>query len=192
MRLRSTIGGVLAAAVLVLFVPGPAWAHSTLLRTDPADGATVSTPLTAVALTFNEPVKQQFSTIVVTGADGKSYVDGKPHAVDRTLSQAVRPLPAGAVTVAWRTVSADGHPIEGRFAFTNSAAAAPSTDAQAPPTPGPTTQAPTTQAAAPTPAAAAGDGSSGLPWAVAGGVVVVVLAGGAVLWRRRSGAGRSG
>ncbi|WP_433223161.1 copper resistance CopC family protein [Dactylosporangium sp. CS-047395] len=185
MRLRSTIGGVLAAAVLVLFVPGPAWAHSTLLRSDPADGSTVSTPLTAVSLTFNEGVKQRFSTIVVTGADGKSYVDGTPRVVDKTLSQAVQPLPAGAVTVAWRTVSADGHPIEGRFTFTNAAGtpAAPSTEAVA--SPAVASPAVATQAA-PTRNTAAGDGSGGLPWVVAGVVAVVVLTAGAVLWRRRT------
>ncbi|GAA3294798.1 copper resistance protein CopC [Dactylosporangium vinaceum] len=169
MRLRSTLRGLLAATVLVVLAPAtPAWAHSKLLSSDPADGATVSTPLTAVSLTFNEGVQQQFSTVVVTGADGQSYVDGTPRVVDRTLSQAVRALPAGEVTVAWRTVSADGHPVEGRFAFTNA-------------TPGAASPAP---AAAPGPAADAGPGPDRRPWPLAGGALAVALVGGALLWRR--------
>ncbi|GAA3453934.1 copper resistance CopC family protein [Dactylosporangium matsuzakiense] len=170
MRLRSTLRGLLAAAVLVVLAPAtPAWAHSRLLSSDPADGATVSTPLTAVSLTFNEGVQQQFSTVVVTGADGQSYVDGTPRVVDRTLSQAVRALPAGAVTVAWRTVSADGHPVEGRFTFTNA-------------TPGAASPAPV--AAAGPGAADAGPGPDRRPWLLAGGALVVVLVGGALLWHR--------
>ncbi|MGI5240073.1 copper resistance CopC family protein [Dactylosporangium sp. CA-139066] len=179
MRLSATIRALLAAAVLIPLLPAtPAWAHATLLRTDPADGATVTVAVAAVTLTFNENVKQQFSTIVVTGADGQSYVDGAPRVVDRTLVQAVKPLPAGAVRVAWRTVSADGHPIEGQFGFTNAASGAP----VAPSRP------PVTATAGP----AAGDGeSAGWLWSVAGGVVLVVVAAGAVWWRRSS-AGRSG
>ncbi|GAA2326085.1 copper resistance CopC family protein [Dactylosporangium salmoneum] len=191
MRLRATFGGLLAAALLVLLVPAPpAFAHSTLLKTDPADGATVSAPPAAITLTFNENIKQQFSTIVVTGADGASYSDGAPHAVDKTLTQAVKPLPTGAVKVAWRTVSADGHPIEGRFAFTNAASAPPAAAGAM------TAAAPTEAPSSPQPTAVAepaGDGgSSGWLWAVAGGVAVVLLAAGALLWRRRSGTGQSG
>ncbi|WP_432993791.1 copper resistance CopC family protein [Dactylosporangium sp. CA-233914] len=200
MRLSVTVRTVLAAAAAVALIAllpaAPAWAHSKLIKTDPADGATVTTTLAAVTFTFNENVKQQFSTIVVTGADGVSYSDGAPHAVDKTLTQAVKPLPPGPVKVSWRTVSTDGHPIEGQFAFTN-AAAAPSTAASSaapaaaagtsPPAAAPPGTA-TTAAADP----AAGDGgSSGLLWAVAGGVVLVLLAGSAVVWRRRSGPGGS-
>ncbi|MFI5915099.1 copper resistance protein CopC [Dactylosporangium sp. NPDC051541] len=172
MRLRSTIRGILAAAVLTILIPAaPAWAHSRLLQSDPADGATVGTPLTAVSLTFNDGVKQQFSTVVVTGSDGKSYVDGAPRVVDKTLSQPVRPLPAGVVKVAWRTVSADGHPIEGQFAFTNNTPGAPS----------PTTA----PSVAEKPAVGDDQGPDRWPWIVTGGFLVIVLATGAWLWHRR-------
>ncbi|MET7400977.1 copper resistance CopC family protein [Dactylosporangium sp. NPDC005572] len=184
MRLiRATLAAIVAG-LLVLLVPAqPAWAHAKLLTTDPADGATVGAPLAAVTFTFNEMVKQQFSTVVVTGADGASYSDGAPTSVDKTLTQPVKPLPNGAVRVAWRTVSVDGHPIEGQFTFTS--AAAPTSGAPSP-TP---TSAPATVAADP----ASGDddsGRSGVVWLVLGGVaVVLVLAGGAVWWRRRSATG---
>ncbi|WP_238006362.1 copper resistance protein CopC [Dactylosporangium sp. AC04546] len=192
MRLSMTVRATLAAAAaaaLVLLVPAqPAWAHAKLLKSDPADGATVTAPVAAVTFTFNEMVKQQFSTVVVTGVDGASYSDGAPKSVDKTLTQPVKALPAGVVRVAWRTVSVDGHPIEGQFTFTN-AAAAPTTAAPSSPP-----QATTEPASAPSSAAAtvaadpASDdgGAGGLLWAVVGAVVVVlVLAGGVVWWRRR-------
>ncbi|GGM77154.1 copper resistance protein CopC [Dactylosporangium sucinum] len=181
MRLPVTVRALLAAAAaatLLLLAPAqPAWAHAKLLRTDPADGATVTAPVAAVTFTFNEMVQQRFSTVVVTGADGASYSDGAPRSVDKTLTQPLKPLPGGAVRVAWRTVSADGHPIEGQFTFTN-AAAAPSSAAPPPSTPG----------AAP----ATVDSVGGRAWGVAGAVVLVVvllLAGGALWWRRRTSAG---
>jgi len=176
--MRVSLAALAAVVLLVLLPAQPAWAHSRLLKTDPADGTTVATPLAAVTLTFNELVQQQFSTIVVTGADGISYSDGPPRSIDKTLAQAVRPLPGGAVRVAWRTVSADGHPIEGQFTFTNTAAAAPAITA-------PTAVTTSTAGSVPT----EDGGGSGVVWAMAGGVLVVVLAGGAFRWRRRRRAG---
>ncbi|WP_238005823.1 copper resistance protein CopC [Dactylosporangium sp. AC04546] len=197
MRLPVTLRATLAAAaagLLVLLVPAqPAWAHAKLVKTDPADGATVGAPLAAVTFTFNEMVKQQFSTVVVTGADGVSYSDGAPKSVDKTLTQPVKPLPNGAVRVAWRTVSVDGHPIEGQFTFTNAAAAPTSAAPSSPPPSATTAPAGTVSSAAPTLAAdpASDDsGSGGVVWLVLGGVaVVLVLVGGVVWWRRRSVAG---
>lgn len=186
---RATLAAC-AAALLVMLVPAtPAWAHTRLVSSDPASGATVATPLTAVALTFTEMVKQQVSTVIVTGVDGVSYSDGGPRSVDKTLTQPVKALPTGAITVAYRAVSADGHPVEGRFTFTN-AAAAPTSAAStsAPPA---TTQATAPSSAAPPLAAdpKSDTGGSAPLWAVAGGVVVVLLLLGGTFWFRRRAAG---
>ncbi len=191
MRLHVTLRAILsaaAAALLVMLLPAqPAWAHAKLLKTDPANGATVSAPLAAVTFTFNEMVKQQFSTVVVTGADGVSYSDGTPKSVDKTLTQPVKPLPAGAVRVVWRTVSGDGHPMEGQFTFTN---AAPAPTSAAPSSAAATTAAaPSSDAAtlAVDPTRNVDDGDSSLIWVSLGAVaVVLILAGGAVWWRRRT------
>jgi copper resistance protein C len=191
MRLHVTLRATLAAAaaaLLVMLLPAqPAWAHAKLVKSDPADGATVTAPLTAVGFTFTEMVKQQFSTVVVTGADGVSYSDGTPKSVDKTLTQPVRPLPGGAIRVVWRTVSVDGHPIEGQFTFTNAAPAPTGADPSGPP--------PATEPAAPSSSTltAATDptldvgGDRTVLWLALGGIaVVLVLAGGAFWWRRRT------
>jgi LPXTG-motif cell wall-anchored protein len=193
MRLHVTLRATLASAaatLLVMLLPAqPVWAHAKLVKSDPAGGVTVSAPLTAVTLTFSEMVKQQFSTVVVTGADGVSYSDGTPRSVDKTLTQQVKPLPAGTVRVAWRTASGDGHPIEGQFTFTNTApaptSAAPSGSppgaSAAPVAPG---SGPTTLATDPTLDTGEDDG---LLWLILAAVaVVLVLVGGAFWWRRRT------
>lgn len=183
--LTGLVAGV-TALVAVSFVATPAWAHAKLLRTTPATDGTATEPFTAVTLTFNEPVKQQSTSVVVSGSDGVSYTEGGARVVDTDVIQAVRPLPAGPVRVTWKTVSADGDAINGEFGFTVAPSAAPTT---APPTTAPpTTAAPeaaltATAQSEPEPEKA----STSTPW-VPIGVGVVVLAALAVagmFWRRR-------
>lgn len=120
-RWPTRAGSVCAAALLVAAVVGlaaPAYAHSRLVGTSPTAHATVTEPVGEVTLTFNEPVKGRFSTIVVDGPGGVSYSQGAVRVIDNTAHQSVYPLRSGAYTVAWRIVSADGHPVSGEFAFT--------------------------------------------------------------------------
>src|SRR4051812_21697579 len=108
---------MLAAVAASLLFATPAWAHAKLLRTTPAADGTAAEPFTAVTLTFNEPVRQSATTVTVADADGGSHSDGGARVVDSDVIQAVRTLPAGPVRVSWKTVSADGDPIQGTFAF---------------------------------------------------------------------------
>jgi copper resistance protein C len=174
---------VLAAVLLAVVVPAaPASAHSKLKSTSPAANATVTTALTEISLTFNEPVKQQNTTIAVNGPDGVSYSDGAARRVDNTVTQAVKPLPTGAISVVWKTVSTDGDPISGQFAFTNTAAP----PASAAPAPSPTAAA--VSSATPNAQPAADERSGGGLWWVLGAAAAVLLvaAGGFVWVRKRS------
>ncbi|MET7401918.1 copper resistance CopC family protein [Dactylosporangium sp. NPDC005572] len=184
MKLRRLLVATLLGATATLGLAAPASAHSTLVRSDPAKGATVTAPVATVTLTFNEMVKQSRTTVTVTGPDGASYSDGAARVVDKNVLQAVRALPPGAITVAWSTVSADGDAISGTFAFTN-AAPAPSLS----PSPSPSPSAPASPTAAPTSAAApvptSADGSGAAAWWIAGAAVLVVLLGGGFFWSRR-------
>ena len=113
------VGAVLVTVpVAVVGLAGPASAHSQLLATGPAADATVQEPAGEVTLTFNEPVKGSFSTVVVTGPDDLSYSRDAVRVVDSVVHQAVYPLRSGPYRVAWRVVSADGHPVSGEFRFT--------------------------------------------------------------------------
>jgi methionine-rich copper-binding protein CopC len=109
---------ITAMLATVLAMPPAAWAHSQLRATTPAASATVTAPIGEVTLTFNEPVQQRFSIVVVDGPGRRSYGDGPVRVVDATVHQPVYPLKSGSYTVQWRVVSADSHPVEGRFGFT--------------------------------------------------------------------------
>jgi methionine-rich copper-binding protein CopC len=166
-------------ALGVLFAR-PASAHSDLEDSTPAAGSTITTAPTEITLAFGEIVRGGFSTVVVTGPDGVPYGDGKARAVDKTLTQPVTPLASGKYTVAWRIVSADGHPLQGAFTFTATLPAAPR--------PSPSSPSPSPSAAAPSPAAVAETDDGGAPWtvwALSGAIVVAALAGAAALARGR-------
>ena len=118
MRAVRTVATVVAAAVVLLAsAPLPAAAHSALLGTTPADSAVVTTTIDEVTLVFNEPARGDFSTVAVHGPEGIDYADGPIRVVDSVVHQAVHPLRSGGYEVAWRIVSADGHPVSGRFSF---------------------------------------------------------------------------
>lgn len=106
------MGAVLAAA-------GPAAADASLLSSSPSDGATVRSAPASVAFTFDEVVQARLATVTVTDGGGAA-VGTPPPLVDRAT--VVQPLPAtlgaGRYTVAYRIVSADGHPVTGRVRFT--------------------------------------------------------------------------
>jgi methionine-rich copper-binding protein CopC len=111
----------IAVAMLALMLPhGPlAMAHNELLGTDPSDGAQLATTPVRVILTFDLPAQHGFSTVVVTGPDGHQWQAGPATEQGTVVMAPIRPLgPAGKYTVAWRIVSADGHPVHGTFQFT--------------------------------------------------------------------------
>jgi copper resistance protein C len=128
---------VLASLVTVLLGAAPAYAHTRLLGSDPADGAALATAPQQISLTFNEELPAEFSTITVIGPDGTDWHTGPVTANGTTISTALRPLgPAGQYQIGYRVVSDDGHPVTGSVAFTLTApgpgAAAPAAP-QAPP-----------------------------------------------------------
>src|SRR5262245_46664658 len=91
-----------------------AWAHASLVRTEPADGATVADPPAALSLVFNEPVSPLIMRLI--GPNGEATTaDAKAENVTVT----VRPgeLRRGTHVLSWRVVSADGHPIGGALTF---------------------------------------------------------------------------
>lgn len=159
-------GGLTAAAA------GPAWAHSRLEHTDPTDGATVTAQRTEVTLTFNERVHGDFTTVVVAGPGGVSYSNGHAQVIDDDVHQKVYPLRSGTYTVAWRAISADGHPVQGQFHF--SVALPPGQEPTAEP------PAPARPVAANTHA-----GGDGWLWGALAAAVLVAAGGGWWWWTRR-------
>ncbi len=97
---------------------GPASAHNVLTSSDPTDGSTLQTAPTTVRLTFDQPVQNFEPVVTVIGPDGQRYESGSPQVDSTVVTADVNPLPAaGAYTIAYRVVSADGHPVQGEIKF---------------------------------------------------------------------------
>lgn len=189
-RTRARRGAVLLALLLGLVATvmpaAPASAHTYLASSDPAPGALLSAAPDRVSLIFAEGIQAQFTKVTLAvGSDAPATL-----ATDITGQRVVVPVPAGIAsrqlqgstepwTIAYRTVAADGHPLEGTLTFTVTASAADPGGTQAANTPEP----------GPSPAqggAAAQQGVSDaaepFPWPAVGLLSAVTLAAVGVFW----------
>ena len=97
----------------------PAFAHARLESSDPADGSSVRPRPDTVSLTFSDDIQAEFASITLVGPDGTNYQTGEVSAAGGSVTTSVSPLgPAGAYTIGYRVVSDDGHPVQGKVAFT--------------------------------------------------------------------------
>ncbi|WP_051313543.1 copper resistance CopC family protein [Actinoalloteichus caeruleus] len=115
-----TVAAVFGAVVSLLVVLAwPASAHNVLVGSDPVDGATLPTGPDAVELVFDQRVLGGVNTVTVTGPDGNRWELDEEVAVEGTaVRQRLHPLgPAGEYTIAYRVLSADGHPVSDTLTF---------------------------------------------------------------------------
>ncbi|MDM4719525.1 copper resistance protein CopC [Micromonospora sp. WMMA1363] len=189
---RPTVAGIAAAALTVvalLLVPAaPAAAHNALKAATPAKDARLTEPPKQITLEFLQKLNPAFTTITLSDATlqkvptSEPTVDGGEGTI--TVDQA---LPNGTYTVAYRVVSADGHPVQGSYRFTvaDPTASGSPEAAAAPATSDPAAEASTTPAS-PAPAAGATGDGPGVMLLVGGGILLAVIIGaGAVALRRR-------
>lgn len=145
---RRALPALLAAALLTvatLLVPAlPAAAHDELVSTDPSADAVLDALPDRITFTFSADIlpDQGATVIEVTDSAGASLASGAPTVDGSTVTQTLTGSASGPVSVLWRVVSSDGHPIDGSFSFAVPAAS---------PTPAPTP----TPTSAPTPSASA-------------------------------------
>jgi copper resistance protein C len=177
-------GAALAGAAVCLAAALPALAHTELIGSSPADGATLTTPPAEVLLEFSEPVQAEFGQVAVLD----DAEQGNPKIVGAKVTQGVDELSAGTYRISYRVGSADGHPITGTLAFTVTAETTPPDAAPTTPTPVATSVDPheginhadhPNETATPVAESAAGSGDALL---YAGGGVAVAAVLGAVLY----------
>lgn len=186
MKRRWSWGLVAAAAVTVVVGWGPsAYADAALTSTSVKNGATLDAVPKAVTFTFNEEIQARFTRVNVTGGDGAVKVATSTTNGAKVSQELPATLPDGDYTVAYRVVSADGHPVSGKVSFTlDLPEPAPSATATSAPASAavPTTAASTPGAIAAVPTSEDADGAGGwwlwlLGALVVTGVLAVVLVG---------------
>ncbi len=112
------VAAALAATLAFAALPVVALGHASLIASDPADGATITTPHTLKA-TFDEELTPDGSTLLVENGAGTQVATGTVTADDdKTMSSELPLLPGGTYTVRWTAVTADDLAVErGTFTF---------------------------------------------------------------------------
>jgi methionine-rich copper-binding protein CopC len=93
--------------------------HLHLLRSSPAADSTVASP-PLVQLWFTESPQVAVTSIRMTGPHGRAVRLGRVRAGDEhsVTANVQGQLAPGRYTIAWRTMSRDGHPMHGTIPFT--------------------------------------------------------------------------
>ena len=93
-------------------------AHTHLLSTNPTNGAEVTTELSSISLTYGGQIEEG-SFFEVTSSEEQNIEVESFTIENRVLTGSLaQPLENGAYTVAWTSISEDGHPLTGEFSFT--------------------------------------------------------------------------
>lgn len=98
----------------------PAWAHASLVRADPPDGAHLEVAPPAVTLRFDEPVGLLDDALRVFDAAAVRVDTGLLDRDDERIVAVGLPadLPDGGYVVSYRVRSVDSHPVGGVLRFT--------------------------------------------------------------------------
>ena len=118
-RIATTLAGSAILAAAILAPPYPAFAHARLIKAAPAAGAHVPTGLKQIRLVFNEAVEPSLSTLELDDASGAAVAAAKAGeaCAEETCSLAVPALVPGDYKVKYHVLSADGHVVDGDYAF---------------------------------------------------------------------------
>lgn len=117
-RSVGRFGVVLGVALCWLAAAcGSAHAHAVLVGTDPSNESTIERAPDEVRITFNENVTVAFGGVKAFGPDGQRADRGDATVEGDTVRLPLEDAGEGSYAVAWRVVSADGHPVRGASVF---------------------------------------------------------------------------
>jgi methionine-rich copper-binding protein CopC len=189
-RLRLVVLACAALATLSIGIAGTAQAHSGLDSSSPVDGSIVTEAPASIVLIFAEALLPGADSVSLNAADGTNIASAK---VEPSGNSVELPWPAelaaGDYQVAYRVVSADGHPVTGAITFTFAPVDAPAAPASSSPAVAESAPAEPSASALAISENAEPESTGGTPWlglgiAVAIGLALVVLF--AAIRRRRA------
>lgn len=170
----------LLAILIPLLLMATAWptdAHTDLRGSTPRPGQVLTQAPSRVALEFNDPINPELAVVTLTPGEGEDPVELATSVTRATVTATARSALADVLgtvpaewTLAYRVVSADGHPLTGQIRFTVEPSSAPTS-----PTPTLTTNDPPATAPASTPADDA-TGNRTLATAIIGGMTLAATA----------------
>lgn len=113
----NTLKMVTAALASVAIMAAPALAHTSVEMANIEDAAVLETLPDAFSFSFGQPVGLiAFSIRTETGEIVDTSFE-PPRAPAKSFSVPLPDLAPGRYTLEWRTLSKDGHPMNGRSAF---------------------------------------------------------------------------
>jgi copper transport protein len=110
------LGAIVLAFVAALSQAPAAWAHASLIRSEPVDRAVIARAPPALTLTFNEPVSPLALRLIGPGGNAAELTDVGSAGATLTVRLPAA-LPQGTHLLSWRVISADGHPVGGALTF---------------------------------------------------------------------------
>ncbi|RLQ90103.1 copper resistance CopC family protein [Planomicrobium sp. Y74] len=105
-----------AIALLLLFLPVTAHAHSGLSSSMPAEGATLEGSPEEIQFLFESPIQQGDMTIKDESGNTVE-VSGVTSSEMELTGELAEELPNGAYTVEWSAISEDSHEVTGTLTF---------------------------------------------------------------------------
>jgi methionine-rich copper-binding protein CopC len=118
LRFRQRVSVVALAVALLFLLPHAAFAHAVLVKSSPAQGASVKAGDVDITLTYNSRIDVLHSSLHLVGTDGKAQtlaVDA--HAAPNLLVAKADGLSAGAYKLEWQVQATDGHITRGTVEF---------------------------------------------------------------------------
>jgi methionine-rich copper-binding protein CopC len=113
-----------AGAVVMMACGALAFAHARLVKSVPANGATLTSPPANFVLTFAEPAKLTALSLAKDSGPARK-LGPLPTAAAAEISIPAPQLQTGKYVLTWRAVSGDGHVMPGTLSFTVSPAGTP-------------------------------------------------------------------
>lgn len=108
---------LLLAALLVLLLPGTAYAHAVLKSTDPKDGQVLAQAPRTVTATFSEAITLAPTGNVLLDSAGRPVPAEVRSVNDTVVYTPASTLAEGTYIVSWRVISLDTHPVSGGISF---------------------------------------------------------------------------
>lgn len=118
-RIRILLAALAAALATVLGMSAaPAHAHDHLVSSSPANGETLTQPISEWKLTFSDNIQQMGTELRIEEANGGTVQLGAPEVHGReVVAKLPNGITKGEFRGTWRVVSSDGHPISGQIMF---------------------------------------------------------------------------